>query len=436
MQQVTIFTVFVASPGDVAEERAAVARCVEELNGGIAKSRGVRLELVRWETNVRPALGRPQGVVNAQTGPMSEHALFVGIMWSRFGTSTGVADSGTEEEFRLAKEAFEANGRPEVMFYFSQKPLSVGGVDTMEQALKVARFKDEVQKLGITGSFRDADDFENVVRRDLTNWLLNQTQQTPGATVQAAVEAPTSAPARTPSARVEDSGMWTILGDGILRALQITQKKDVIELVLPADSSADDDTVRNIAKMRGPIAFAQGSDAAIVEVLDANRATSPQGTRWTVGLRIKDALEGSHANEIATTGYTPDQIADLRVRRALMNERPIQKSGSGSIGVGGQDTLLMGLISGLNPPIKVERGAIPDLAEKINPDSPDFLALARLYGILLVRGSLAVGSVEHLSLERQGENEIRVEFRGQRPRIYSNVEPSVITVSGICPIRV
>ena len=436
MQQVTVLTVFVASPGDVAEEREAVSRCVAELNEGVAKARGVRLELVRWKTSVRPGLGRPQGVVNAQTGPMQAHALFVGIMWSRFGTSTGVADSGTEEEFRLAKESFEHHGRPEVIFYFSEQPLPVGGVAAMEQALKVAKFREEVQKIGIVGTYKYPADFADRIRHDLTNWLLNQTQETPGVSPQAEIH-PTGIPQSTKGpARVEDSGMWTILGDGFLTATQITQQgKDTIELILPALTSAEDSAARNIAKMHGPIAFAQGSDAALVEVTDTQRVSNAQGAHWTMMLRVTDTLEGGSYTDIATTGYSGDRIAELRVKRALLNEVPVKTKGGEYVEMNGDNSLLMGLISGINSPIKVERGAIPDLAEKIDPDSPEFLALARLYSVLLVRGSYAVGSVEYLILERSGSDEVKVEFRGQRPRAYGNVEPPIIAVSGTCRLR-
>ena len=44
--------VFVASPGDVSEERDNVVRIAEKLNqsGGAADQAGVTLEVIRWET--------------------------------------------------------------------------------------------------------------------------------------------------------------------------------------------------------------------------------------------------------------------------------------------------------------------------------------------------------------------------------------------------
>src|SRR5215207_6022546 len=87
---------FVASPGDVSSERDHVGTVAAELNRGTAADAGFVLEVVRWETHARPDIGRPQQLILDQIGQVD---IFVGIMWRRFGTPTGVASSGTEEEF-------------------------------------------------------------------------------------------------------------------------------------------------------------------------------------------------------------------------------------------------------------------------------------------------------------------------------------------------
>jgi len=54
MAEVQIKRVVVASPGDVQVERNALLAVLEELNNGIARDRGLRLELARWETDAYP----------------------------------------------------------------------------------------------------------------------------------------------------------------------------------------------------------------------------------------------------------------------------------------------------------------------------------------------------------------------------------------------
>lgn len=122
-QEVTEVKVFVASPGDVRAERNALAVVVAELNYTTGQKLGFVVELVRGKTHCRPGAGRPQGVINDLIGP---NDVFLGIMWNRFGTPTGEADSGTEEEFNLAYAEWERSGHPHILFYFCQAPSTFG----------------------------------------------------------------------------------------------------------------------------------------------------------------------------------------------------------------------------------------------------------------------------------------------------------------------
>jgi hypothetical protein len=103
------FRIFVASPGDVQIEWGALASAVVEISETLGEAQDYRLELVHWETHAVPDAGRPQQVINKQ---LCDYEVFVGIMWKRFGTPTGEADSGTEEEFRIAYAAWEARPFP------------------------------------------------------------------------------------------------------------------------------------------------------------------------------------------------------------------------------------------------------------------------------------------------------------------------------------
>jgi hypothetical protein len=59
-QPVYPLKVVVASPGDVQSERDALPAVFDELNRGIAAERGLRLELIRWETDAHPGF-HPDG---------------------------------------------------------------------------------------------------------------------------------------------------------------------------------------------------------------------------------------------------------------------------------------------------------------------------------------------------------------------------------------
>lgn len=159
--------IHVSSPGDVRHERDVLAGVVQQLQQQVARRAGFSLELVRWEDSAAPALGRPQDVINRQI-PATD--IFVGILWSRFGTPVGDASSGTEHELRLALESWQLLGRPRVLMYFCERPVNPSQVDT-QQLAKLQDFRRSFAERGIYATYTDVAEFEHRVRQDLTRVL-------------------------------------------------------------------------------------------------------------------------------------------------------------------------------------------------------------------------------------------------------------------------
>jgi hypothetical protein len=166
----TKIRIFLASPGDVGGEREQLAKVVQELNitlSALAPARGVVLELVRWETHVHPGLGRDaQDVVNQQIG---DYDIFVGIMWRRFGTKTKIAESGTEEEFRIAHTAWERTRKLfQILFYFCQAPAAPPATaEEVAQLGRVVAFRQELTQRGLVWEYADHSAFSDTVRPHL-----------------------------------------------------------------------------------------------------------------------------------------------------------------------------------------------------------------------------------------------------------------------------
>lgn len=158
--------VFVASPSDTHAERRAMRGIVEELNLGVADSRGIVLELVEWETHSWPGVGLDaQDVINRQ---IDVPDLVVGIFWKRLGTQTGRAASGTVEEIENAL-SLRAAGHPiEVLVYFNEQNF-FPRADELEQLTRVLQFRGELADRGLlTSSYEGLEDFKAKVRVHLT----------------------------------------------------------------------------------------------------------------------------------------------------------------------------------------------------------------------------------------------------------------------------
>lgn len=163
----TLLQVFVASPGDVAEEREILESVIDEINQTSAKISNIRLELIKWETHSRPGFGEDaQDVINQQIG--DDYDIFLGIMWGRFGSPTQRAGSGTEEEFDRALARWKASpGSVEIMFYFKNAGIPPNEIEP-EQLAKVQAFKDRISSEGgLYHESEDAEQFRTKVRGDL-----------------------------------------------------------------------------------------------------------------------------------------------------------------------------------------------------------------------------------------------------------------------------
>ena len=163
--------VLVASPSDLEPERTQLEEVIRELNLSWSQSFGHRLELVRWETHGLPGIGDdPQAVLNRELP--DDPDIFIGLMWSRYGTATGRAGSGTEEEFDRALERYRQDPDSiRIMFYFKDAPLAPSDIDP-DQLRRVARFRESLGAEGtLYWTFRTLDDFVRLLRIHLSRQL-------------------------------------------------------------------------------------------------------------------------------------------------------------------------------------------------------------------------------------------------------------------------
>jgi hypothetical protein len=163
--------IFVASPGDLSQERDIVSLVVEELRRSIGELLEIELETIRWETHTWPDIGDDaQDVINRQIG---EYDVLVGMMWKRFGTATKRASSGTGEEFERAYNYFRKYNRPKIMFYFRTAPFYSTSLNEISQFRRVVQFRKKIEKLGVYyREYSDVLEFERRFREQLSRQII------------------------------------------------------------------------------------------------------------------------------------------------------------------------------------------------------------------------------------------------------------------------
>lgn len=155
-----VYRILIASPSDVEEEREIAVRVIQEWNDLYSYSRQVVLLPLRWETHTAPEYGtRPQEVINRAI--VDQCDLLLGIFWTRIGTPTGEADSGTLEEIERVAKA----GKP-VMLYFSKVGVDPDKLD-LEQVARLKSFKDQTYPNALTESYKSVIEFRDKLAKQL-----------------------------------------------------------------------------------------------------------------------------------------------------------------------------------------------------------------------------------------------------------------------------
>lgn len=210
-----VLRVFIASPGDVPAERDALSRVVDEVNQTTAPLVDCRLEAVRWETHSSPDAGRPQQVINQQIG---EYDIFIGVMWRRFGTPSGIANSGTEEEFRIAYKRWEELHQLALMFYFCEAPFYPKTLDELEQMKRVLLFRQELEGKALAWSYEHQGLFETTIRKHLCMRLPSLVEGRNG---------PKKALAKSDDCSIDDLRvLWPKMSSEVQRAFSIAYNEN------------------------------------------------------------------------------------------------------------------------------------------------------------------------------------------------------------------
>jgi tetratricopeptide (TPR) repeat protein len=174
-----VIRIFIASPGDLAEERKRIIEIFEEVNRRTAKPKGFLLEPVGWEDTL-PGIGRPQEIINADL-VTCDHVI--ALLWKRWGTPTGEYSSGFEEEYCLAKSEIAKGGRvKEIWLYIKDFPEDddEGTDEHLQQIQKVRDFRDKIieENEGLYKTFSDIDEFKNKLTDNLCKWINDMPGQT------------------------------------------------------------------------------------------------------------------------------------------------------------------------------------------------------------------------------------------------------------------
>ncbi len=176
--EIQAHTAFLSSPGDVAPERGIFARVISEINRIYLTATNSIIWPIMWEDMIGGMGSDAQDVINRQT---PDFDIFAGIVWSRFGSPTQRAGSGTEEEFENALRLHrDTGGRVDFMIFVKSADFPQN-VDPGQ----IQKLRDFVGRLRSSGilyhKFKDEREFEALARRHMLAYLATKSPRLPQA---------------------------------------------------------------------------------------------------------------------------------------------------------------------------------------------------------------------------------------------------------------
>lgn len=165
MYRANAVKLLIASPSDVAQERQIVRAVIYEWNAIHSEDKGTVVMPIGWETHSQPTMGdRPQAIINKQV--LKGCDVLVAVFWTRLGSPTGAAASGTVEEIEEHVQA----GKP-AMLYFSSAPVRLESVDEVQyKALR--EFRTECEGRGLIETYDSLAEFREKFARQLAQLAI------------------------------------------------------------------------------------------------------------------------------------------------------------------------------------------------------------------------------------------------------------------------
>lgn len=241
------------------------------------------------------------------------------------------------------------------------------------------------------------------------------------------------------------SGQWVLLHEHFFQVETYSQHPDgKLTIQIPSKSIQDDAVIQSFRpnlEQSKTIKFAYQNDGFMVKVKSVEASPRGDCQVWTLTLQpeyIKD--DGNNLAAQSTKGrkqlYSADEIAQLKVRRLLLNDPPkmlMLRDAQIFTSAMAEREMLENLIRG-NGPISTADCVLQSLYPMYKDRPRVFLQLARLQAIFYLKAAGIVEQILELSLGPITEEKVHVRFRGRRGQSYGGVESGVIEVEGDCPL--
>ena len=161
--------ILVSCPTDLDKEKNEILSLGKLFTDSNINTSGITFHVLDYRNHVGCYGERPQEQLNIY---FSDYDVYIGILWKRFGTKTGVCDSdgkefesGTEEEFELAMERYRRCKKPLIYFFIKTFNNTPNSEEEKRQFNKVLDFieRQKQAKNNYLNFFHSSEEFKNKI---------------------------------------------------------------------------------------------------------------------------------------------------------------------------------------------------------------------------------------------------------------------------------
>ncbi|MEK6676120.1 MAG: tetratricopeptide repeat protein [Planctomycetota bacterium] len=162
------FRVFLASPGDLADERRAFKDQVDLVNLGFGDGANVKFIPLGWEDTLATVGRRSQAVINEEIDRCDVFILAMHRRWGQAAEDAKPYSSYTEEEFHRALDRWKKAMSPEIFVFFKHVDPELMA-DAGPQLAQVLKFRRELEasRIVLYRLFNDETEFKAEIDKHL-----------------------------------------------------------------------------------------------------------------------------------------------------------------------------------------------------------------------------------------------------------------------------
>ena len=247
-------------------------------------------------------------------------------------------------------------------------------------------------------------------------------------------EAPSSTTTSKSKPQLPLAVLWPVGKTAVfVRMERIRTAGKQVSLSIVPSTSRQASAIVELERSREPIGLAYNETALMVRMRSLEKIIEQGREVWHLEFEIDEHAMSDSIFEMNISSFSAEQIAELRARRILLDEKLSQ-----SLGMRPNDltTQLIenSVAGGSNHGFAIMGSPFPGLFEQLKEDVSEFLEAARVSAVLLLLLTHTVYQIDRLDMTMHSATELRIHFNGTRPPRYSRESPQQIDVEGICSL--